>query len=131
MDMEEGLRTEWLKALRSGDYKQCRGSLRSTTFESAETSYCCLGVLAKIAGLKFAEGDSNLLEGDSYPSDSYRHKISPLLGDKDTCEYYALTARNDGSKDRNGVIHTPHSFKEIADWIEANIGIREKVAEPA
>lgn len=59
-------KTNWITALRSGDYKQCVG-----VGYSAETnSYCCLGVLAKIVGEDAAlewsiilsdRGDTNIL----------------------------------------------------------------------
>ena len=38
-------RQEWIKALRSGDYKQTNGNLRD------ENGYCCLGVACDISGL--------------------------------------------------------------------------------
>lgn len=39
------LQKEWLKALRSGKYKQGRGWLRD-----AEDGFCCLGVMCELAG---------------------------------------------------------------------------------
>lgn len=37
-------RKKWVAALRSGEYAQCRGFLES------DGSFCCLGVLSKLAG---------------------------------------------------------------------------------
>ena len=37
---------KWVKALRSGKYKQCRGRL----FDGR--GYCCLGIVEKLAGVK-------------------------------------------------------------------------------
>lgn len=39
---------EWLKALRSGNYKQTVHSLH----DSFDKGYCCLGVLCRVAGYK-------------------------------------------------------------------------------
>lgn len=44
--MKESTKKAWVKALRSGKYKQCRGQLVRRGKD--ETSYCCLGVLNRI-----------------------------------------------------------------------------------
>ena len=41
--MNEDIKTKWLKALRSGEYKQGHGAL-----QGEEGGYCCLGVLCDI-----------------------------------------------------------------------------------
>lgn len=41
---------KWLKALRSGWYKQGKGNLAKTKGKSVR--YCCLGVLCEVAGMK-------------------------------------------------------------------------------
>lgn len=41
--MNEKIKKKWLKALRSGDYKQCRNKLTSNL-----KSFCCLGVLCDV-----------------------------------------------------------------------------------
>jgi hypothetical protein len=46
---------QWLKALKSGDYKQGTGSLISRN-SNQENTYCCLGVAAHMCG----SGDSIL-----------------------------------------------------------------------
>jgi hypothetical protein len=38
------IKSRWLEALRSGDYKQTTATLRST-----DNGYCCLGVLCELA----------------------------------------------------------------------------------
>lgn len=47
MSMNPQVKTEWLEALRSGEYKQGRGQLCRRTSEGDE--FCCLGVLSEIA----------------------------------------------------------------------------------
>ena len=46
MKMNPKIKEKWLKALRSGEYKQGRESLRK------DDKYCCLGVLCDIAPKK-------------------------------------------------------------------------------
>lgn len=41
-------RAKWVKALRSGKYKQGEGVL----FDKKTKAYCCLGVLCNVAGIK-------------------------------------------------------------------------------
>lgn len=42
--MRTAAKRKWVKALRSGEYSQCRESWRD------DTGYCCLGVLLEING---------------------------------------------------------------------------------
>jgi hypothetical protein len=49
----EDLRAEWVKALRSGKYKQGKKLLRSI-----EDAFCCLGVLCDLCGLWGEPGDT-------------------------------------------------------------------------
>jgi hypothetical protein len=44
--MDKELKTKWVKALRSGRYKQGRTQLHNPK----NNTYCCLGVLADVAG---------------------------------------------------------------------------------
>lgn len=48
---------KWIEALRSGDYKQCSGTLCRPVAEDKpdEYAFCCLGVLAVTAGISKAE----------------------------------------------------------------------------
>lgn len=41
--MKAGLKAKWIKALRSGEFKQTRGVLRRSS--AGSRGYCCLGVL--------------------------------------------------------------------------------------
>jgi hypothetical protein len=43
LDMDPGIRARWTAALRSGDYEQGRGALRT------DYGFCCLGVLCDLA----------------------------------------------------------------------------------
>ena len=56
MPMKIELKQKWLAALRSGEYKQCTGSLSGIAMDDSGVGYCCLGVLAKVAGLYVISG---------------------------------------------------------------------------
>ncbi len=101
--MDAALKTKWIKALRSGRYKQAPGLLQSKTGAN-----CCLGVLCRVARLK-------------------KKKIGMYLGFLDNGSDYIFNLPGKFSlklyepilirmNDKEG-----RSFSEIADWIEANI----------
>ena len=47
--MNEEIKADWLTALRSGEYRQGKGSLKSQGMQGDGLSYCCLGVLCELA----------------------------------------------------------------------------------
>jgi len=129
--MKKEIADLWVKALRSGEYKQ--GQM--TLYDAQEQSYCCLGVLCRLheqttnAGKFIGYGTGP----DTHPCASYvteddegntyeQTAVTPypvmlwsgLLtsnGELPACDFEdCLTSRND-----NGA-----SFTEIADVIEAN-----------
>jgi hypothetical protein len=91
------LHAAWVAALRSGEYMQTIGKLRSS-----DGAYCCLGVLAKIAGLEINKA-GNGIEGES----DYE-RISLLVAQR-ASHFIHL---NDAER---------KSFAEIADFIEAEL----------
>jgi hypothetical protein len=56
--MPAELKNNWIAALRSGEYKQCTGTMRDTD-SSGEHSYCCLGVLQMVADGKIDDSEGN------------------------------------------------------------------------
>lgn len=107
--MDKKIKAKWVKALRSGDYKQGASALKSILAKGEPdffnhnkaakedtTVFCCLGVLCDIAG-------GALHNGAEYPSDRFSKKVGlPYKMQK------KLAEMNDG-----GV-----SFKKIATYIE-------------
>lgn len=95
---------KWLKALRSGKYKQTRGSL----YDDIDGGYCCLGVMCKVIdGASDAAIVERSMPGEVLPkyedisfSVIYNGKLSPL----------------DEINDRAGL-----SFKCIANVIERTV----------
>lgn len=64
--LDPKIKAQWVAALRSGQYSQCRSSLR-TTKQNPDTneetySYCCLGVLCDLAK-KVGIGNGGYIEG--------------------------------------------------------------------
>lgn len=57
-EFDRDLVVAWVAALRSGEYKQCRGQLEKSPHETKEgyTAQCCLGVLCRVAGVEFDGG---------------------------------------------------------------------------
>lgn len=46
--MNPEVKTQWIEALESGEYKQCKGYLTVVASDGSE-SHCCLGVLTELA----------------------------------------------------------------------------------
>ncbi len=109
---------KWVKALRSGEYKQ------ATTRLMHNGGYCCLGVGAKVCGAD----DAELLEADGssacYLLPSYNCGF-PLLK-RQTKELipellFGLPADNEFVKNVATMNDERRPFPEIADWIEENV----------
>lgn len=103
----------WVKALRSGKFRQGRGNLVINDDAGNPIGYCCLGVLA-IHVLGFDDRGSavlhepmrlqaGMLSDDGSVSDSLYIVI-------ENSRYSSLAEANDGGE----------SFESIANWIECN-----------
>jgi hypothetical protein len=91
--MDAQLKSKWVRALRSGKFKQCRDVL----FDSKSGGYCCLGVLTKVAGIKIGVDVSD----SCFPGYGW---FTRAVGS----DYDMLTSMNDEGR----------TFSEIADRIE-------------
>lgn len=102
--MNKRIKAKWVKALRSGKYKQARGVLKK------DTRFCCLGVLtdirSKSTGIRFSGRPSN----PDMPSSSTCGWAGFDLDQATT-----LAKMNDGEGQPN------RSFKYIANWIEKHL----------
>lgn len=121
--MNEVIRAEWVKRLRSGQYKKGKLRLRTPVDTMhvqgmAEPNYCCLGVLCEIA----VEQGIITYDGHTYnSSDSSNNSLLPSVvvnwaGLKSESPF-VVTPENESialvSLNDNG-----RSFSEIADYIE-------------
>lgn len=112
--MKSALKRKWVAALRSGKYKRGQDVLRNT--EREVTEWCCLGVLADVAGCRF-EKDGYLEKGRNAsvwyipPTTAKRLGIQPAGDVEDTNIQRQLAEKNDAG----------WSFKRIATWIEKNL----------
>ncbi len=108
----EELVQEWLVALRSGEYTQAHGSLRT------DTGYCCLGVVCDLAA---RHGYGAWVGNHFYASSEYYMGVLPL----ELAEYLEITkgGRLDGFEltlvELNDSTLAP--FGEIADILEAHV----------
>jgi len=104
------VKTKWLKALRSGEYKQTTSALRD------DRGYCCMGVLCDVHAKEFNR-KWNKDEGYSYfqscvvlPSEVIKwaelNYSDPMVGDR-SLSYYNDTEGN--------------NFDEIADIIKETL----------
>lgn len=125
--MKASLKKKWVAALRSGKYKQGKGALRIKG-EKRDT-FCCLGVLADVAGCAFdralpAEKTDVSVEhtkgkrvrGIGGECGILPSKIAKRFGiDGD------LPIGDDIQAELSNRNDEGHTFAAIADWIEENL----------
>ena len=103
--MIEQLLNNWLAALRSGELSQTTGRL------SDGTSYCCLGVLCKVAGRELFASDEP--DDDDVGPNAWNYRfVRETIGGRFT---EGLTEMNDQGK----------TFLQIADFLEEQQKLRE------
>ena len=95
------LRANWIAALRSGKYKQCKGKLK------VGDSYCCLGVACEVLGIVPIQIDNEWL---------YESEVAELP----TLAFEALGLRDDEVCQRLIIMNDTDgkSFHQIADALE-------------
>lgn len=131
MKMNKELKDKWLQALRSGEYLQ--GEHRLATVEGDEVRYCCLGVLCEVVDMRY----DNLTDEDAFGKFSYRkyYDEDATNGDK---HYLPVGELQRSFNARDGFYYVSFvkavsilndneklDFKDIAAYIEANLGVAE------
>ena len=104
--MNKKLKDKWIKALRSGEYEQ--GTMRLVTAGKRYDEFCCLGVLADVAGAEWNEYMEPCI-GDEVVGSQGRLDLGYFKLPGKVEEH--LVNMNDTGK----------SFKQIANWIEKNV----------
>jgi hypothetical protein len=103
--MPKEMKRKWITALRSGEYKQGTGALKTD-----DGRYCCLGVLQMVVS-----GDVSRLEG----------RQPAAMPSKAWCAAHGITAyqwRCASPKNYLPVVNdTGHTFTYIADLIEKHV----------
>lgn len=123
----------WLKALRSGDYKQGTGRLCTVVpvgpyeAEWTERRYCCLGVLTDL-GVQNGVIDPTDVEEHktvdgvvlSYPTDSGRESVGtpPAIREWANIDYFGSLGDFAAKRDLADMNDSGMTFAEIADAIE-------------
>ncbi len=101
--MKRNIMYKWIKALKSGKYKQTTGELKN------KNGYCCLGVLCEIKAKeqkkKFYEHKNGGVLSET------QMKWSGIKSQNGKCKRTDLVYMNDYLK---------YSFSEIADFIKKN-----------
>lgn len=95
--MNPEIKKKWVEALRSGEYEQTEGQLRVDDEKGKPVGYCCLGVLCEVMGAKYIPTRGR----------ADAEKDAGLHED----DGFKLACMNDDGR----------SFREIADYIEANL----------
>lgn len=110
--MNKALKKKWVDALRSGEFNQTTGKLCRQ--EELGASYCCLGVLCKVAGLDFTNDHG--IVAVRYKDGPAGSDILPVMFVRDNeirqADQTALIKMNDDQM---------LGFNEIADWIEEHM----------
>lgn len=112
--MNKTLKTKWVRALRSGRYKQGKEHLRIDAVGTQQERFCCLGVLCEVAGMR--RGKVGYWIGKQRAIDTlpYKSKLHAQIGGSDNSDI--LVDMNDGNGSRKR-----RSFRGIAQWIERNL----------
>jgi hypothetical protein len=116
--LKKQLRDEWVKALRSGEYKQTSETLESNG------AYCCLGVLCVVAGQDIPH-DANDLDSYEFEGDEDDADINVVYDMRPFRDECGLGTSPDSLQNKLVKLNDDegYTFAEIADWIEANVPV--------
>lgn len=112
--MKPDIKERWVAALRSGEYKQGKGTLKERG--DCPPLYCCLGVLLEIT----FPGSVDVPRDDEQMTREELGHFDISVQDQDKL----ITMNDTGVTYEGDKIHPlsePMSFPEIATWIEENL----------
>ena len=129
MPMKIELKQKWLAALRSGEYKQCSGTLTGRAGNGSDVGYCCLGVLAKVVGLNVISGEFTNDKGEIDEVDGVGDSPFDALRDEYNPIWELADERGAGEPPAKGMVlseaidmnDNDKSFIEIADYLETHL----------
>lgn len=112
---------KWVKALRSGEYKQGAGRLYQNDYDGVD-KYCCLGVAFNALDAWIEKVERSYLSLDVFND-------LPQIGGMEAPSVLnlrremrgALANANDNTIPGDHIRIRAATFKELADWIEKNL----------
>ena len=113
----------WVKALRSGKFKQGRGALH-TIETTDEQTFCCLGVACEVAianGLKLETGRANFDSRFVSYDDSINYLPKPVQAFLQLDNYDPIISEDISAIEANDSYNW--SFGKIADELERTYGL--------
>jgi hypothetical protein len=117
--MDRVLRDKWVAALRSGEYVQGQGALCEQPPGSPKL-FCCLGVLADVAGKEWLNARGNpRIFGVESSDDSLNPLRTGSLGDELLAEFGLTDSQQNQLIDLNDSSGWP--FSDIANWVEREL----------
>lgn len=114
------VKRDWLKALRSGKYSQAQNAL----YDPSSKSFCCLGVLCEVNGIKRSKMAHMAMPQDVGFGDDVTPERSEIpKGVKYDANEYAWSVLYNGKLTPLWVLNDSRglSFKKIADIIEKQV----------
>ena len=115
VNMDKKIKAKWIKALRSGKYKQGKQYLKS------RGRYCCLGVLCEVLGMKPTRENGRWIYEDSstvLPSQAMR---TARIYNNQVGVRWPVQFRDENHFILTGLNDAGASFKFIADVIEKQL----------
>lgn len=115
----------WLRALRSGEYKQTRGKLKDLS-----GGYCCLGVACEVIGDGLVLREEKYLRADGM---SRWWHVSGDISAEDTWgkPCYGWSDQAVVLEEAMAMNDEGHSFAEIADFLDVNLVPLEDMEQDA
>lgn len=123
--MYQPFKKAWVKALRSGKYRQGTGTLCRQVRPRVE--FCCLGVACAIAELPWQFNRNGLVYfSDQIVKEGWYEDLDFPLLDANSSKVPETFARDIGLSPRAqeqliSMNDSGKSFEEIADWIDKNL----------
>lgn len=110
--MKKEVAEKWVKALRSGEFKQTRKVLSQDDHDGAGPSFCCLGVLCEISG----KGSWDIHRNYVTDTGTACQAMPPFEVENDFARFNERASLHDLSN----LNDKGQSFAEIAAYIERN-----------
>lgn len=130
--MNPEIKTKWVAALRSGEYRQGRNVLKQRHGDKDTPQYCCLGVLCEIAIAEGVKVEVGSVEGNAHGTEVITYDGAYELPPDSVWLWAGMSDNNpsvdysteDDEEVSNVVAELNddgYSFEQIAEWIEKSL----------